>query len=563
MDRLDLLQNECQPELTIVNAVQRITSDKSKHPSDDFSCEYNNDCRRGDAKHTGVLQLPSDIWQKILEKLRLADVAAPLALTCQLFLHHAKQRLADGKGAVRSLVLLQHFKLAANYVHPRVTDKLLFVVNCNSGGHNIEAWDLRKGDIQASLKLPPPLCHSDVEDVVVARHLGHIAIVAFRTILLLQYQPGQRTFRSRGLHHLGNENAWLDDAALDRERDDADALLARFSSDSEQLNIAHIYHNVESSQYLRCDAYCAVLDQLPISESSIENNLSQVRKRQIELPFGQAMYENKEISLHGIQMNASPFQLLIPPHRIADIGLVVDCSLEGGRVLDKIAGFHEYQVLGFTPDGQYLLETREKRDGASKAVEVLLTETWSLTSGQRRQGAKTMRRRFVVPDGEIVSVQFSSDSGVLLILYGREGMDGCARAGVRGVAGWRLLRVADGGLLSRCESMVEGVPAYMRASCRMSTDGRVLYGYTDGGEWSAWDLYSGIRVWNAPNRLPPVTTHDGASPSDNGDDRSCPDEHDGDGVLVSPVEDGFVGIHIRVDEGGFEFDVYGLMPSEN
>lgn len=474
--------------------------------------------------------LPTDVWIKILNKLDLADLLSPLARSCKLFFAIAERRLAISRGRVRSLTIQSKFNIPAEVGNLRYVNGLLFGTPTEASC--IDIWNVVEGRRSLSFNLPQEFAGCMPDDVIVGNNAEHVAIVFEKKVALFELLRQEGELQLLQLFDFDTD----DDTRLNDEvhDSDVDALFSvRFSVSSRELFITELTCDADGDRTVRVSIY---KHEIPRRRDTPSLN-PVIGRDELQSTVLFADYDTRTRSLCGVQINTSPFQILIPPHRICDGGSVLGIGEDGELELRiSIGGFYQFQVLGYSPNGEYMLETREVTVDFRTSVTVLLLRTNDMTQSSRTEFTMS---------GDVLFVQFSSDSATVVLLSGWPHGTGLESITV---AGWVSLRTSDGSVLSNVNVSQAGdleYPVRLRSSCRISEDGMTLYGWGEGIGWLAIDVLTGKRLWHAHDNVVSASFHPG-------------DNHSVERAVELVAGRGFVGI----SRSGSEDDIVHTYFSE-
>lgn len=457
-------------------------------------------------------QLPADLWSQVLDNLAVAEVAAPLALTCKYFMRHARQRLEHSRRRAKSLRLTASLTLGSAYLLARVDRKSagrLFAVRRIPPGaeqHALEVWSLRSGKLEAALELPDQVCIP--EELLCSPDGAHVALTYYKYISLLRFDATASSITLLRGFDLEDVDA---PHPLDPEAEPLESYVsvARFSPDGRRIALAHLHGILESVDSNRRVQVTAANESLQRCGGDGAGPAGEGLPVRFELPTA---YDGQTLSLCGVQVNPAPMQILIPPNRIADDGFVIgEVEPGGGRVEKTLRGFFQSQVLGYSPDGRTLLETRECTgamrpaavEGTDAHVYFHSTDGTSGHHGASYASDDAQAKHVALAlDGDLLSVQFSADSSTLLLLHG---WPHGARAGVSCITGWTSIRRCDSGIAASVDHTAGGGEPetalalfHLGSSARVSGDGSTLYARDAAdGAWAAYDVRTGERLWSS------------------------------------------------------------------
>lgn len=302
------------------------------------------------------LKLPPELWIAILDYLRPLELASPIALTCKLFFQNAQKRIGNARDNASGLDFSCRLKLADDLSLPRIdrnNGARLFAVRTVTPDveHALEVWNMESGKVEASCVLPEPLTAFSPEEMLLSPDGKHIAISYHKAVALLRYDASTREIVMIRGYELDQESG-----SDDYNESELESVLTtvRFSADGKLLAIAHLRALLNGDSVVQVTSSCS-----PVARSvNLYPMTSDVVPEVVTGADGlvsagiSSQYDERLISLHGVQVNPRPFQILIPPNRIADPGFIIggsDGGADNGTILKDLPSFYEHQILGFSP----------------------------------------------------------------------------------------------------------------------------------------------------------------------------------------------------------------------
>lgn len=482
-----------------------------------------------------MIRVPADIWRLCLDRLAFHELVSPVASTCKLFFEIADRRLKSSPACARALRRSSTLRLGPSYFMPRIdrqTGKLLFIAkrledDAGQYNHRFEVWNLESAKIEASFYLPHHFRNLVLEESLCSPDGEHACLSFYKFILLLRYNRDSKQVTMVRGYDLGNDDS-LGSSPEENEHFEAVLSTLRFSRDGRYLSMAYFH------AFLDFDGAISML----VARADIHETFRDKRQVQRDSPFHAYLGEDDTVpiirppdarisnfkvpadynwdllNLHGAQVNPQPLQILIPPNRISDAGFVIgnfkeDGGGEDASVLKVINGFFEHQILGFSPDCRTLLETRETRNTTQALFYSTDGEDGNHGTRYSREGGGNAPRKVEV-SGELLSVQFSSDSSVLFLLHG---WTHDTVLGASWMTGWTVIRRCDSKVATKVDltgghersCLLEGREFginVISSSARTSYNGALLYVRSgNDGYWNAYDVTSGSVVWKGEDSI--------------------------------------------------------------
>lgn len=502
-----------------------------------------------DAIVNSLPALPPDLWRSILSHLRFADHLSPLACTCKLFLRSALSRLAARRIRAGTLRLSAELELTYSYVLPRVDRKrgsFLFVVNLGdqlSPGHDIEVWDIATRKKLACYSVPSQIAEYHPEEVTCSPDGIHVTVTYYKFVALFRFSSRKRSLTLLRGYELDEVDQA--EAQLHHEMESV-VCLTRFSPRGDRLAIAFLQAVIGNQTQISAAVINDAVSSLACPARTQQITLPLCPENDINRFYVPIEYDWDTLSLHGAQLIAEPLQLLIPPNRISDAGVVLTGIDRGaGAAALALDGFFDSQISGFSPDACTMVEARESAlaDTESSTTEILFhatCEDFPHNVAQTPYGtpyhSNAARALTLYPPGGMASAQFSADSSTLFIQHGTPTTP---RSSSAAPAGWTVIRRSDG----RVAAAIGGGHGGPASGARVSADGAVVYGRCAvSGKRAAWLTSGGARVWEAPM--------DSGAAEGNG-----AAEDSGEETVVVDGLDGFLEVR-RAAEGQWRFRLF-------
>lgn len=447
--------------------------------------------------------LPPDLWRAILSHLPLADQMSPLACTCKLFLKSTLTRLAQRKIRAGTLQLIAELELNSNYVLPRLDRKnglLLFIINLGNQilpGHAVEVWDIATKKQITSYSVPSQIAEYTPDEMTCSRDGIHVTVTYYKFVALLRFCSHKRSItlvRGYELDEVDQEESQL------RNEMESVVTLSRFSPSGDRLAIAQLQALIGNQKRISVAVVDEHVPSIACPAQTHQNPLPLCPESGVNRFYVPIEYGWETLSLLGAQLIANPLQLLIPPSRISDAGVVLTgIEHEGGAVALNLDGFFESHISGFSPDARTMVEAREiALDSEASTTEVIfhatgesLSPATALTQFGIPYCSSASPALSFQPHGGMTSAQFSADSSILFLQHG---IPTTPRTTPAAPAGWTSIRRSDG-RVAAAAGAGSGGPA---CGARVSADGAVVYGRCAvGGVRAAWLASGGARVWEA------------------------------------------------------------------
>jgi hypothetical protein len=434
---------------------------------------------RAEDEDSQTRTLPPDVWGQVLNHLTLLELASPLASTCKLFFRTAQERLFARSTSAASTYLQHKFELSSRYVLPRVDGKrgeLLYVINIESApahGHALEVYDIATGVRRARCAVPAQLAQWTPEEVISSPDGQHVLVSYYKFVALFRYDETEFSLEPVRGYELDQVDR--DEEQLGEELESV-VSVCRFSPSGERVVIAQLQAVLDEDTRVHVTVVndrVAAAARGPLGSGAV----AQGGVPKLELCAADAVtrflilaqYSWDALSLHGVQLNSAPPQLIIPPNRIADAGIVLaDIVTPAPRIARTLDSVFDSQIVGFSPDAKTLLEAYSVSLGDhDPSTQIMLHDTAAAATDAPAAAC-------TLPLGALSSLHFSADSASLLLLHH---------------GGWTLMRRENG-------SVSGSASADEVALMCSSADGALVYGRTGKGERrAAWAVHSGQRVW--------------------------------------------------------------------
>lgn len=234
---------------------------------------------------------------------------------------------------------------------PRVDRKkghFLFVVNLGDQqlpGHDVEVWDIATRKQVASYSVPSQIAEYHPEEVTCSPDGIHVTVTYYKFVALLRFCPQKSSLTLLRCYELDEVDQA--EAQLHYEMESV-VCLTRFSSRGDRLAIAYLQAVIGNDTQISAAVINDVVTSIACPATQ-QNTLPLCAENEINRFYIPIEYEWDNVSLHGSQLTADPLQLLIPPNRIADSGVVltgIDQGGSGGAVALTLEGFFDSHISG-------------------------------------------------------------------------------------------------------------------------------------------------------------------------------------------------------------------------